>query len=359
MKKYLTVILACVLCTGLAAAVLSAGETEAVSEKTDTCAEVIPGWTEDSPVMESIAAYVDEVTDEDGEGFVPREDRIAVFDFDGTLFGERFPAYFDRCLLVHRALHDGNYEPSDELREYAMRMEDAMLNHTKLPGSSAKYIAGAFKGMTVEEYRDYVREMMDTPAWGFEGMNYGEGFFEPMVSLVQYLAGHDFRIFICSGSERNLLRELTEGTLDEWIPSWQVIGSDYTLKAPDQADTPDREYELGMNEKVVLEGTPATKNLKAGKVYHIISEIGKPPILAFGNSGGDLAMGAFTVSNGGKAYMLLCDDTERDYGDAKTAASFAARCEKYGFEMVSMKNDFATIYGEDVVKAEEEMDLAA
>jgi len=354
MKKTMPILMSALLSMSLPCAPAFA---EAAEPDTDTAAvyeETIPNWTEDSSVMESIVSFVNEASDENAEGFVPEEDRIAVFDFDGTLFGELFPAYFDHCLLIHRALYDESYEPSDEMKEYALEMEEAMLNRTKLPKGSANYIAEAFKGMTVEEYRAYVREMMAEPVWGFEGMNYGEGFYKPMVSLVQYLAEHDFTIFISSGSERNMIRELIEGTLDDCIPSWQVIGSDFTLTSPAQGDTADRDFDYGTDDTVIMEGTPASKNLMAGKVYHIISEIGKPPVLVFGNSSGDLAMAAYAVQNGGKSYLLLCDDTERDYGNLDTAESFAETCEERGFETVSMKNDFATIYGEDVYITEEE-----
>ena len=354
MKKTMPILMSALLSMSLPCAPAFA---EAAEPDTDTAAvyeETIPNWTEDSSVMESIVSFVNEASDENAEGFVPEEDRIAVFDFDGTLFGELFPAYFDHCLLIHRALYDESYEPSDEMKEYALEMEEAMLNRTKLPKGSANYIAEAFKGMSVEEYRAYVREMMEEPVWGFEGMNYGEGFYKPMVSLVQYLAEHDFTIFISSGSERNMIRELIEGTLDDCIPSWQVIGSDFTLTSPAQGDTADRDFDYGTDDTVIMEGTPASKNLMAGKVYHIISEIGKPPVLVFGNSSGDLAMAAYAVQNGGKSYLLLCDDTERDYGNLDTAESFAETCEERGFETVSMKNDFATIYGEDVYIAEEE-----
>lgn len=259
-------------------------------------------------------------------------------------------------------MYDEDYEPSDELREYAQGMEEAMINRTKLPGSSANHIAEAFQGFTVEEYRDYVRKVMELPVYGFEGMTYGEGFFKPMVSLVEYLSDNGFTVYISSGSERHMLRELVEGTLDQWIPADQIIGSSYTLTAPNQGDTANRDYDLGVNEPVILAGTPATKNLKAGKVYGIIDEIGKTPILVFGNSSGDLSMGRYAVENGGKAYMLLCDDTERDYGDVDVAEAFAQSCKEFGCETVSMKDEFTTIYEEDVVMAEEtaeELDLAA
>ncbi|MBR7016533.1 MAG: hypothetical protein IKI12_08835, partial [Lachnospiraceae bacterium] len=70
----------------------------------------------------------------------------------------------------------------------------------------------------------------------------------------------------------------------------------------------------------------------------------------FGNSSGDFAMGQYALQNGGRAYMLLCDDTERDYGSLETAEKFKGQCDEMGIETVSMKNDFATIYGEGVVK---------
>ena len=54
----------------------------------------------------------------------------------------------------------------------------------------------------------------------------------------------------------------------------------------------------------------------------------------------------------GQAYMLLCDDTERDYGDAEAAANFAARCEAAGYHTISMRDDFLTIYGEQVQKSD-------
>ena len=92
------------------------------------------------------------------------------------------------------------------------------------------------------------------------------------------------------------------------------------------------------------------KNQKMNKVFAIINEIGEAPVLAFGNSSGDISMAQYTVQNGGKAYMLLCDDTERDYGNVEKAASFEQKCKELGFKTVSMKNEFKTIYGENVRK---------
>ena len=303
---------------------------------------LIPYWTEGSAVADSIVAYVKSVTDESSDSYVAPADRIAIFDFDGTLYGERYPTYFDTCLFIHRALHDETFTAPEDIREYAKAMEEALYNHLPEPDSdksTAQCAAECFKGMTQEEYREYVKTFMASPAFGFEGMTYAEGFYKPMTEVVKYLAENDFTIFISSGSERAMVRELIKGSLDEWIPS--DAGRKYTITADDQ---------------ILMEGNLVTKNQNTNKVFSIIDEIGKCPILVFGNSSGDLAMAQYVLQHGGKGYMLLCDDTERDYGDLAVAAKFADSCEKMGLETVSMKNDFATIYGDNAVKVDQKLE---
>ena len=331
-------------------AATEADKAEAGGEKK---AEVIPYWTEDSPAMASIVDYVKSLTDENSDEFVPEEERVAVFDMDGTLYGELFPTYFDQCLLMYRLLHDDTYQASEEDREFAQALETALLHGEKEPDSprsTAQMAAESFKGFTVDQYRDYVRKFMSQPAVGFENMTYGEGFYEPMAALVQYLAEHGFRVYICSGAERSLARELSEDKLGKWIPPYQVIGSTFSLTATGKGDTADRDYTYTSDDQVLLEGNMTYKNLKWGKIVNIVDEIGIVPQLAFGNSSGDFSMAQYTVQNGGKAYMLLCDDTERDYGNVEKAASFEQKCKELGFKTVSMKNEFKTIYGENVKK---------
>ena len=324
------------------------------SETTDEYDDAIPYWTEDSAVMKSIVSYVSSVTDESSEHFIPAEDRIAVFDFDGTLYGELYPTYFDEWMMLHRVLHDSSYEAPADVKEYALASEDAYKKGLPQPEtslSSSAITAAAFKGMTVDEYQAYVRNFMNEPVFGFENMTYADGFYLPMVSVVEYLYDHGFTVFISSGSERSLVRELTKGVLDKWVPSYQIIGSTFSLEATGQGDTDGRKYTLTADDKVIMEGNLVIKNQQANKVYSIINEIGKAPALVFGNSSGDLAMAEYALQNGGKGYMLLCDDTERDYGNLETADKFAKKCNEMGLETVSMKNDFTTIYKEDAVKS--------
>ena len=89
----------------------------------------------------------------------------------------------------------------------------------------------------------------------------------------------------------------------------------------------------------------------------IQQEIGKMPVLAFGNSTGDFSMATYTLQNkkySGRAYMLLCDDTVRDYGDPEVAEAFREKCDANGFYTVSMKDEFADFYpeGAHILKGE-------
>ena len=307
-------------------------------------------WTEDSPAMKSIMAYVSEVTDEKSDKFVPAEKRIAVFDSDGTLYGELFPTYVDQCLMIHRLVHDDTYKGVDEDVSYCKALEQYLLNggeKPKAPRSSGDIIAEAFKGFTVEEYCDYIRKFMSEPVAGFENMTYADGYYKPMVSLIKYLTENGFKVYINSGAEVNMLRELSMDTLGQYIPSYQVLGTEFGITSSGRPDdVKARDYTPSADEKIIFDGTVKFKNLKLNKVVSIINDIGISPLLAFGNSSGDLAMGQYVMQHGGKAFMLLCDDTDRDHGDTEVAASFKEDCDKMGIETVSMKNEFATIYGD-------------
>ena len=324
-------------------------------EKNNAGADTLVYWTEGSQTARSVIDFVAAVTDENSDSYVPPEKRIAVFDVDGTIIGELFPTYFDQCLMMHRLLHDETYEANADDKEYVQALEYALIHHEtppSAPRSSGQITAESFKGFTVNEYRAYIRDFMKTPVNGFEGMTYGEAFYKPMISVVKYLADNDFQIFIVSGGERTMVREEIKDIFGEWIPPYHVIGSTVALEATGQGQTAARSYTYTASDEILLAGNMDFKTDRWNKVVGIVNEIGDIPIIAFGNSKGDLSMGQYTVENGGQAYMLLCDDTERDYGKPDIAAEFKAQCDELGFHTVSMKNDFATIYGYDVVKTD-------
>lgn len=181
-----------------------------------------------------------------------------------------------------------------------------------------------YEGLTPEAYAAAVRKFKALPVWGFENMTYGEAYFQPMVSLVKYLYEHDYNVYIVSATYRDAVRVMTEGVLDKYIPYDHVIGTDLLYVASGDEAEDSMFYELEPSYELVIAGELFIKNQKTNKATVIQQEIGKMPVLAFGNSTGDFSMATYTLQNdkyGGRAYMLLCDDTERDYGDAEVAAA--------------------------------------
>ena len=309
-------------------------------------------WSEDSAPAASIRNYVAEVTDITSDKYIPIEDRIAVFDMDGTLIGELYPSYFEYLMLIHRALHDETYEAPDDMREFAEALEDGIYGG-KVPDNSellhAKYAGQAYAGMTVDEMRDYTRAFMQTEADGFTNLTKGDAFYWPMVSVVQYLTDNDFTCYIVSGSSRTICREVIEDWLP--IPENRVIGMSYKMLATGQGDTDGLEYVYSADDKVILGEDLIIKTIKMNKVSAIAQEIGKVPVLSFGNSSGDVSMAQYVLNNDQyetKAFMLLCDDLVREHGNMDKANAMLDTCKERGFEPISMRDDFATIYGDEV-----------
>lgn len=309
-------------------------------------------WSEDSAAAASIRDYVAEVTDINSDKYIPVEDRIAVFDMDGTLIGELYPSYFEYMMFIHRALHDDTFEAPDDMREFAEALEDGVYGG-KVPDNSellhAKYAGQAYAGMTVEEMRDYTRAFMQTEADGFTNLTKGDAFYWPMVSLVQYLADNDFTCYIVSGSSRTICREVIADWLP--IPDNRVIGMSYSMLASGQGDTDGLEYVYSADDKVILGEDLIIKTIKMNKVSAISQEIGKVPVLSFGNSSGDVSMAQYVLNNDQyetKAFMLLCDDLVREHGNMDKANAMLDTCKERGFEPISMRDDFATIYGDEV-----------
>lgn len=345
MKK----ILALLICLALALCGLSA-----LAEGTE---EQFPEWNAEAPALKALIDYVEDVTDESSENFIPVPDRIATFDMDGTLVAELYPTYLEYYLLARRILVDQTYQPDAEMLEFGRMLRDHALDKSFPDGMDmlhAVHAAKAYSGMTLQEFADFVTREIVREADGFEGMTYAESFYVPMIEVVEYLQANDFKCYIVSGSDRFICRTFVEGMLD--IPYENIIGMDVQLRATNQGDEDGLKYVFGAND--VLERTDKLiiKNLKTNKVLQIAQDIGKQPVLSFGNSGGDTAMHNYTIYNNryrSAAFMLVADDDVRDYGNPEKVAELAKKWEESNYYVISMANDWKTIYGEDVVKTGE------
>ena len=337
-----------------------AGDTAVTDtvEGTTTVQEVdyLSLWTDDAPLKAELTAYIASVTDENSADFIPIENRIAVFDMDGTLCCETDPGYFDHKLLYHRVMEDPDYKDkaSDEEKATAAIIKEYFDTGSYPSGLDVKHgtaVATAFKGMTPEEFDAYVKAYRDEPMESYTGMTNGQAFYKPMLQVVDLLQANDFKVYIVSGTDRLITRGLAEGVID--IPLAQMIGSDESLVASGQGGEDGLDYTFTKDDEVVTGGEFLTKNLKTNKVTVIQQEIGVQPVLCFGNSSGDAAMANFTINNNkykAAAFMLCCDDTERENGNVEKAEKMRASCEENGYTAVSMKNDWTTIYGDGVTK---------
>ncbi len=316
--------------------------------------DILSLWTESAPLKAQLTEYIKEITDEKSASYIPVEDRIAVFDMDGTLCCETDPGYFDHKLLYHRVMEDPDYKDkaSDEEKETAKIIEEYFKTGEYPKGLDVKHgtaVATAFKGMTPEEFDAYVKEYRDQPMSSYSNMTNGQAFYKPMLQVIDLLQANDFKVYIVSGTDRLITRGLAEGAIN--IPLSQMIGSDESLVATGQGYKAGLDYTFTQDDKLVTGGEFLIKNLKTNKVTVIQQEIGVQPVLSFGNSSGDASMANFVISNNkykSAAFMLCCDDTDRENGNAEKAEKMRKSCEENGWTAVSMKNDWTTIYGDGV-----------
>ncbi len=348
MKKLMTLFLALLIMTCM---------LNAPAEEAAVTDDPLSLWTEGAVAREMLVTYMEAITDEAGEDYIPPIDRIAVFDLDGTLFCETDPNYFDYTLLVYRVLEDPDYrdKASDFERETALKIvgqNNYGLSFSGLEVDHGKCIASAFAGMTLEEFNAYIQEFKKQPMPSYSGMLRGEGFYLPMVEVVNYLQANDFTVYVVSGTDRLIVRGiLFNSVLD--IPNRQIIGSDETIVASGQGDADGLNYVFTEEDQLILGGDFIIKNLKMNKVSVIMQEIGQQPVLSFGNSTGDSSMAEYVTSSNpykSLAFMLCCDDTERENGNEEKAQKMFDLCKEFDWVPVSMKNDWKTIYGDGVIK---------
>lgn len=238
----------------------------------------LPSWNEGT-ARNTIIDFVEAATTEGGPGFIPEADRIATFDNDGTLWAEK-PVYFQLLFAIDRVKTMAPDHPEWKTQEpYRAILENDMesLQEQGMKGI-ATLVMTTHAGMSPEEFQKIVQEWMSVAQHPQTGKPYDQMVYQPMLELLNYLRANKFRTFIVSGGGLEFLRSWAEVTYG--IPPFQVVGSSIKTEFVQE----DGNYKIKRLPEIEFVDD------KEGKPVGINRFIGKVPVMAVGNSDGDLQM---------------------------------------------------------------------
>lgn len=304
----------------------------------------LPSWRE-GHARQSIIDFVKAVTSA-GPDFVKPEDRIAVFDNDGTLWCEA-PIYPQLQFAIDRAKQLVVDKPSlAELPPVAAAVKGDLAAITALgPKGTLELLAVTHSGMTTEQFSQIADDWIRKAQHPRFKRPYTDCVYQPMLELLSYLRQHGFKTYIVSGGGVELMRSFSQRTYG--IAPEQVIGSSCKLR-----------FEM-------VDGKPQILRLpevqfvddKEGKPVGIQEFIGRRPIAAFGNSDGDLAMLQYTCCNDrsrGRSLGLIVHHTDAEREYAYDRVSMVGRLDKaldeakkFGWTVVDMKGDWNRVFAFD------------
>jgi phosphoserine phosphatase len=300
----------------------------------------LPSWN-DGPVKKAITDFVARVTTQGSPDFVPADQRIATFDNDGTLWCEQ-PFYFQMAFAFDRVKALAPQHPEWKTKQPFKALLQGDVKTAASAGEKGllSVVAATHSGMTVTEFEKTVLEWLKTARHPRFKLPYDALVYQPMLEVMAYLRANGFKTFIVSGGGMDFMRPWTERIYG--IPPEQVVGSSGVTQF---RLLPDGKTELFKTPKVnFIDDGP-------GKPVGIYNNIGRRPIIAFGNSDGDLQMLQYVTSGSGARLGLYVhhDDAVREY--AYDRKSQIGRLDKgldeakaKGWPLISMKNDWKVIF---------------
>jgi phosphoglycolate phosphatase-like HAD superfamily hydrolase len=266
-------------------------------------ADPLPSWA-DGNSKERIIEFVEGVTDISADTYVAPEERIAVFDNDGTLWSEQ-PVYFQLLYALQRLAERADADPSI-LTSDALRAGAAGNIAGALAGGEAallEIVTVSHANLSVDEFEADVRAWIATARHPDTGLPFAEMTYQPMLELLRYLRDEGFATYIVSGGGIHFMRAFAHEAYG--IPPEQVIGS------------------AGNSRYAVVDGVPtvlkdpgiAFIDDKGGKPVGIDAKIGRRPIFVAGNSDGDFEMLEWATAGEGARLGLIVHHTdgEREY----------------------------------------------
>jgi phosphoglycolate phosphatase-like HAD superfamily hydrolase len=300
----------------------------------------LPSWN-DGPAKQAIVAFVERITRDGAPDFVPPAERVAVFDNDGTLWAEQ-PVYFQIAFALDEVRRLAPQHPDWQEREPFRSVLAGDLKGIMATGEKGllDIMAVSHSGMTTADFAKTVADWLATARHPTRNRPYTDLVYQPQIELLAYLRASGVKTFIVSGGGIEFMRVFAEKVYG--IPPEQVIGSSGVTK-----------FELGADGKPVLVKEPKVEFVDdgPGKPVGINRFVGRRPILAFGNSDGDLQMLQWTAAGDGASMMMLLhhDDAEREW--AYDRQSHIGRLDKAlaeagqrGWTVASMKRDWKVVF---------------
>ncbi|EPE98039.1 HAD family hydrolase [Rhizobium grahamii] len=305
-------------------------------------AQELPSWN-DGQSKQAIVEFVKKVTTEGNADYVAPEDRIAVFDNDGTLWTEQ-PFYFQLGFILDRVKALAPEHPEWKEKEPFKSILSGDLKGMAKSGERGivELAMETHAGMTTDEFREIVVDWFATAKHPKTGKPYNEMTFLPMRELLDYLRANGFKTFIVSGGGVEFMRPITEKAYG--IPPEQVVGSTITTQYALVGDTP------------VLNRLPKIDFVDdgPGKPVGINKFIGRRPIFAAGNSDGDYEMLRWVMAGKGPHFAMIVHHTDADREYAYDRKSDFGKLDKALDEattrnwlLVDMKADWKKIYAFD------------
>lgn len=300
----------------------------------------LPSWNE-SARKKAFLDFVERVTAQGGRDFVPPEERIAVFDNDGTLWCEQ-PFYFQLLFAFDEIKRLAPKHPDWKTTPPFSAVLDGDIATFATTGEKAllEIIAATHSGMSVEEFAATVLNWTTSARHPRYRRRYTDLIYQPMKELLVYLRGNAFKTFIVSGGGIDFMRPWTQKVYG--IPPEQVVGSSGVTKL--QTDADGRLLLMKGAKVEFIDDGP-------GKPVGINRFIGRRPLFAFGNSDGDLAMLQWTAAGEGARFMGLVHhtDTEREWAydrDSRIGKLDKALDEgtARGWTIVDMRSDWGKVF---------------
>jgi phosphoglycolate phosphatase-like HAD superfamily hydrolase len=306
----------------------------------------LSSWN-DTATTQAIVDFVARVTDEAGRDYVLPAERVAVFDNDGTLWCEK-PMPIQLDFILRRLVAMTQEKPElQERQPFKAAFErdygwfgKVMADHYAGDDTNIPVLAGgilaAYEGTSVEDFDAQADSFLRSAQHPTLGRGYLETAYAPMVELLRYLEANGFSNYIASGGGRDFMRPISQDVYG--IPRERVIGSAPTFEYTSNDRGGTITHAAGAD---YLDDGPQ-------KPIRIWSRTGRRPLLAAGNSNGDIQMLDYTQHPDKPSLRLLVlhDDAEREFDYTAGAEKSLELASTSGWTVVSVKNDWSTVFGD-------------